>query len=198
VLENIPLFPLHAVLFPDGIMPLRIFEVRYLDMVSESLRTGSGFGISLIRKGSEVGGPAACHDIGTLARIIDWQRGEDGVLEITVHGEGRFRILRTRLRKNRLLEGNIEFIDGDEDTELPVEYQLLSDLLRQIAEKFGLSYLSEQEKFMQAGWVGCRLAEILPVEMGDKQILLEMNDPMRRLEQIQSILQTISMDQFSM
>jgi len=195
---SIPLFPLHTVLFPDGILPLRIFEPRYLDMVSACLRTESGFGVCLISKGNEAGNPAECHEIGTLAKIVDWEKGEDGLLRIMAHGEQRIRVLQKRVRQNQLLEGDVEVLDDAEDQELPVEFQLLSDLLRQIATKFELPFLSEHEKFMRAVWVGCRLAELLPIELIDKQILLEMDDPMRRLEQIQIALQTISTDQFSM
>jgi len=85
-------------------------------------------------------------------------------------------------------------IDDDDEEELPVEYQLLSDLLRQIGEKFQLDYLSEHEKYLDANWVGCRLAELLPLELTDKQMLLETDDPVQRLEQIQILLQNISVD----
>ena len=195
MLKNISLFPLNTVLFPDGILPLRIFEARYLDMVSESLRNESPFGVSLISKGNEVGSPAECCSIGTFANIIDWEKGEDGILGITVQGGKRFRIIDKRVRKNNLLEGDIEIMEDDDDEELPVEYQLLSDLLRQIADKFELPYLSDKEKYLDAGWVGCRLAELLPFKLDDKQLLLEINDPVNRLEHIQSMLQVIAPDQ---
>ena len=191
-----PLFPLNSVLFPGGMLQLRIFEPRYLDMVSECMRSDSCFGICLIRDGNEVGKAASCFDIGTLARIVDWEQGDDGLLGITVKGESRFRILERNVRKNQLLEGNIEFIDDDEN-ELPVKFQLLSDLLRQIVEKFELSYKSEHEKFMEAGWVGCRLAELLPLELSDKQELLEIDNPLYRLEQLQLALEDINQDQFN-
>ena len=194
---TIPLFPLHTVLFPGGILPLRVFETRYLDMVSECLRTESGFGVCLITAGTETGNPVECHEIGTLARIVDWDEGEDGLLRITVKGEKRFRILQKHIRQNQLLEGDVDIISNDEDEELPLKFQLLSDLLRQIAGKFELPYRMEHEKYMRAGWVGCRLAELLPIELSDKQALLEMDDPMRRLEQIQIALQTISTEQFA-
>ena len=191
-MKNIPLFPLNTVLFPEGILPLRIFEVRYLDMVSESLRYESPFGICLISKGKEVGSPAECYRIGTFAHIIDWEGGNDGILGITVQGGKRFRISDQRVRDSKLLEGDVEIMEEDEEEELPVEYQLLSDLLRQIAEKFELPHLSDKEKYMDAGWVGCRLAELLPFELDDKQLLLEINDPLNRLEHIQSMLQVIT------
>lgn len=152
---TIPLFPLHTVLFPGGQLPLKIFEARYLDMVSECLRTEQPFGICLIRSGKEVAGSAECYEIGTLAKIIDWDKRDDGLLEIVVEGEQRFRLLNKRERPNQLAEGDVQLIDDDDDCEeLPVEYQLLSDLLRQIAEKFELSYQKEHEKYENAVWVG--------------------------------------------
>ena len=69
--ETLPLFPLNAVLFPGGYLPLRIFEARYLDMISTCLRQGSGFGVCLIRSGKEVGNAAEIHHIGTQATIVD-------------------------------------------------------------------------------------------------------------------------------
>jgi uncharacterized protein len=196
-MNSVPLFPLNTVLFPEGLLPLRIFETRYLDLVSESLRTQSVFGICLIAKGSEVGEPAQCREIGTFAHIIDWDKGSDGLLGITVQGGKRFRVLTTRVRKNKLMECDVEIIDDNEDEELPVEYQVLSDLLRQIADKFKLAYLSEHEKYLDANWVGCRLAELLPFDLDEKQMLLELDDPLQRLENIQTMLHGFTVEQLN-
>ena len=195
MMHNIPLFPLNTVLFPQGVLQLRIFEPRYLDMITEVLRASSPFGICLIRQGSEAGAPAECHDIGTLARILDWGRSDNGLLMVTVQGERRFRIVARRTRKNLLLEGDLELIDDNDDEELPVEYQLISDLLRQIGDRCKLSHLTEHEKYLDAGWVGCRLAEVLPFDLKDKQNLLETDDPVQRLQRIQQMLTLMSADQ---
>ena len=194
--NTIPLFPLKTVLFPQGLLQLRIFEPRYLDMVSEAITSGNPFGICLISHGNEVGTPAECHDIGTLARIQDWGKSEDGLLSVTVEGESRFSIVERRIRKNLLLEGDVELIDDQDDEVLPVEYQVISDLLRQIGDRFKLKHLSEEEKYLDAGWVGCRLAEVLPFELNDKQNLLETDDPVLRLERIQQMLQLLNADQY--
>lgn len=188
MMNNIPLFPLNTVLFPEGVLPLRIFEPRYLDMISEAMRNQSEFGVCLISRGHEAGEPADCHEIGTFANIVDWDQGEDGLLNITVKGGKRFRIKDKRVRENRLIEGDLEIIDDADAEEVPVEYQLLSDLLRQIADKFDLKHLNREDKYQDANWVGCRLAELLPFELNDKQELLEMHDPLRRLGRIQSML----------
>ena len=87
---TLPLFPLHTVLFPGGLLPLRIFESRYLDMISDCLRNDRGFGVCLISAGREVGDGAECFDVGTLARIQDWDSTPDGLLGIIARGEQRF------------------------------------------------------------------------------------------------------------
>ena len=89
---QIPLFPLGTVLFPGGPLPLRIFEPRYLDMVSDCLRNDKAFGVCLIKDGREVGEPAQPFDVGTMAKIVDWDRTDDGLLAITALGTSRFRI----------------------------------------------------------------------------------------------------------
>lgn len=196
-MNSVPLFPLNTVLFPEGLLPLRIFETRYLDMISESLRNQSAFGVCLIAKGNEVGEPAECHEIGTFAHIIDWGKGSDGLLGITIQGGKRFRVLNTRVRNNNLMEGDVEIIDDNDEEELPVEYQVLSDLLRQIADKFRLGYLSDHAKYLDANWVGCRLAELLPFDLDEKQMLLELDDPLQRLQQIQNMLHGFTVEQLN-
>ena len=193
--SNIPLFPLNTVLFPGGYLPLRIFETRYIDMVSESMRNNSPFGVCLITHGDETGVPADFHEVGTFAHIVDWDKGSDGLLGITVQGGDRFRVIQKRIRKNNLQEGDVEILDQNDEEELPVKHQLLSDLLRQIGQKFELVHLNEHEKYLDANWVGCRLAELLPLDLSDKQILLETDDPLIRLDRIQTLLQSISMEQ---
>ena len=92
-LEEVPLFPLNTVLFPGGPLPLRIFETRYTDMVRRCLRTESPFGVLLIREGVEAGGAAATMQLGTLARIVDFNPMPDGLLGIICRGESRFRVM---------------------------------------------------------------------------------------------------------
>ena len=111
-----------------------------------------------------------------MAKIIDWDKREDGLLEIVVEGCERFRLLEKRERANHLAEGDVQLIDDDDCEELPVQYQLLSDLLRQIAQKFELSYQSEHELYENAAWVGYRLSEVLPLDPEERQELLEIDD----------------------
>ena len=106
---EVPLFPLRTVLYPGGPLPLRIFEQRYLDMISRCMKTDSPFGVLLIRKGSE-SGPAETFDIGTLARITDWYQGSDGLLGVTATGTERFRLLSGRRESDGLLVGEVELL----------------------------------------------------------------------------------------
>ena len=192
---TIPLFPMNTVLFPGGMLPLKIFEARYLDMVSMCLRSGQHFGVCLISSGKEVGGSAKCYEIGTLAKIVDWDRRDDGLLEIVVEGRQRFRLLEQRERANHLAEGDVQLIDDDDCEELPVQYQLLSDLLRQIAEKFELSYQLDHERFEDAVWVGYRLSEVLPLESEERQALLEIDNPVNRLQHIQDAIEDVTIEE---
>ena len=195
MMMTISLFPLNTVLFPGGQLPLKIFEARYQDLVSECLRTGKPFGICLISSGKEVGGSAECYEIGTLAKIIDWGKREDGLLEIIVEGGQRFRLLDKRERANYLAEGEVQLLDDDDDEELPVRYQLLSDLLREIAEKFELSYQREHEKYDNAVWVGYRLSEVLPLGSEERQELLEIDNVINRLQHIQNAIEDVTAEE---
>ncbi len=192
---TIPLFPLNTVLFPGGILPLKIFEARYLDLVSECLRTDKEFGICLISSGDEVAGSAKCYEIGTMAKIIDWDKRDDGLLEIVVEGGQRFRLLDKRERANHLAEGDVLLIEDDDYEEIPVQYQLLSDLLRQIAQKFELSYQTEHELYENASWVGYRLSEVLPLESDERQALLEIDNVMIRLQHIQDAIEDVTTEE---
>ena len=186
--EKIPLFPLHTVLFPGGLLPLRIFEPRYIDLISEALRTSTGFGVSLIRDGREVGEAAKCFDTGTYATIVDWHREEDGLLGIVVKGERRFRVESYSIRSNNLLEGEVEWIDGEVEMLCPAQYQPLQELLEKIVKRYDLPYQEQLEKSRDASWLGNRLAEVIPVETVIKQQLLEISDPMLRLAQLKNII----------
>ena len=194
-MKTIPLFPLNTVLFPGGILPLKIFEARYLDLVSECLRTNKEFGICLISSGDEVAGSAKCYEIGTMAKIIDWDKRDDGLLEIVVEGGQRFRLLDKRERANHLAEGDVLLIEDDDCEDIPVQYQLLSDLLRQIAQKFELSYQSEHELYENAAWVGYRLSEVLPLESDERQALLEIDNVMIRLQHIQDAIEDVTTEE---
>lgn len=178
---QLPLFPLHTVLFPDGRLSLRIFEARYLDMVSACLRTDTGFGVCLINEGREVGPSPTIFGVGTLARIIDWEQREGGLLGITVQGEQRFRVQQTQEQPDQLLIGEVEVLPHEAEVALPEEFLSLSALLRRIVDELGAPYDGMPSHYDRAGWVGARLTELLPLEPEVKHALLELDDPLVRL-----------------
>ncbi len=180
-MENIPLFPLHTVLYPDGRMPLRIFEPRYVDMVSECMKTSRGFGVCLIKQGSETGPAATCFDIGTYAEIIDFSRQPDGLLTITIEGKRRFRVLQTALRRNNLLTGEIAWVSAEQAGETAEEYASLRELYLHIVDNFETLYAHENHASVSPALLSYRLAEFLPLANGAKQEVLETNDTGARL-----------------
>lgn len=181
---KIPLFPLHTVLFPGGPLPLRIFEARYLDMISQCIRNDSGFGVCLISAGKEVGEAAETHEVGTLATISDWHMRHDGLLGITAHGRQRFRVASSEVQKNQLRLARAELLPEEPAIDLPEKYLPLADMLRQMIEQAGHHYASLHTHYADAAWVGYRLAELLPFGSGQKQYLLQMEDALARLEMI--------------
>lgn len=180
---DIPLFPLNTVLFPRGPLPLRIFETRYVDMVKRSMREESCFGVVLVRGGGEVGQAGGFVDIGTTARIVDFNLLPDGLLGITCRGERRFRVERRWREADGLNMGAIEWIDSVSTMSMavPPEYRHLADLLRRVLPELGEIYAGLEPRYDDAEWVGARLIEILPLSMGDKQVCLELDDPLERL-----------------
>ena len=193
---KIPLFPLNTVLFPGGYLQLKIFEPRYLDMVSNCLRTNTGFGVCLIRQGEEVGKLADFFPMGTYANIVDWDQTENGLLGITALGEQRFQVEHLEVQQDSLCLGEVSLLDEDDD-QLPVSYQRFSDLLKEIANRYELPLAEEAERFDEANWVSERLAELLPFEMSAKQALLEMDNALSRFDYMQALLEKIDAGEFT-
>jgi len=186
---SIPLFPLNTVLFPGGVLPLRIFEPRYLDMVSNCLRSGTGVGVILIKEGSEVGNAAQPHDIGTMASICYWNKRDDGLLGITLKGEQRFKIHSQNIEPNQLIVAEVELLP--DAAELPVlsEYQYLVDLLKTTLEQLEPPYTTMATHYDNASWVCARLVELLPMHLTEKQWFLQADDPLDRLAELSTRLQ---------
>jgi Lon protease-like protein len=181
VLE-VPLFPLHSVLFPGGIMSLRVFEQRYLDMVTACMKDKRPFGVCLIAAGKEVGGGARPHPIGTLAMIRQSDMPEPGLLHLVVAGDHRFRILESQAQPDGLLRARVELLDEAAFTPVPGNLASLVPLLEQIASDMGPERLPPPHVFDDASWVGYRLSEVMPVQPLAQQKLLELTDPVSRLE----------------
>jgi len=187
--NDIPLFPLNAVLFPGGPLSLRIFEQRYLDMVRDCARTGSGFGVCMILHGREAGEAAVPAAVGTLARIVDFYTMPDGLLGIRAEGGERFHVDRSRVRDNGLAHGSVHFWESEPTIELPPEYSLLGTILERLFDKSGSEFSKASRAcYDNASWVGFRLAEALPLENRERQYLLQMTDPIARLAQLMHYL----------
>ena len=185
---DLPLFPLGSVLFPGGILALKVFEQRYLDMAADCLRRTLPFGICLIASGREVGEPATPHAVGTLAHIREADMAQLGILMLKVRGGRRFRILSSAPQPNGLLHATVELLDEAEGYEIPAAVAGVLPLLEKVAGDLGPERMPEPHAFGDAAWVGYRLAEILPVQALAKQKLLELDDPVSRLEIIHTYL----------
>ena len=181
-LADLPIFPLNTVLFPGGLLPLRVFETRYMDMTGDCMKRGAPFGVCLIREGREVGSPAVPEDIGCLAHITDWDMKELGVLQIATQGGQRVRLLERRVAASGLIRATAEAIDPEPDVALPEAFTACADLLRMIVADRSDAVFAEPHRFDDSAWVGYRLSEILPVPLAAKQKLLELTDSRSRLE----------------
>jgi Lon protease-like protein len=186
---EIPLFPLRTVLFPDGYLPLRIFEQRYLTMIRDCARDDSGFGVCLIREGEEAVSPVKTAQVGTHARIIDWYTLEDGLLGVSTTGTLRFSVESSWQQDDGLFRAQVQILPEPEPCPVPEEYSILSDVLGRFMEKVGDNYPGYTPEHLQDSvWLGYRLSELLPLAGIEKQHLLEIVDPLERLQSLLEIL----------
>ena len=182
-----PLFPLNTVLFPGGPLPLRVFEPRYLDMISRCMKSDSPFGVVLIREGGELG-PATTYSTGTLAKVIDWYQGSDGILGITAIGTERFRLLTTERQDDGLNVGDIELLPDVPKANIPDQYRSLPQILESVMNDLGRLYENLERRFGDATWVAYRFAEILPIDLEQKQEFLESDEVATFLKRIDEVL----------
>ena len=185
---DIPIFPLNTVLFPGGVQPLKIFEQRYLDMAAACMKATSPFGICLIDKGNEVGEAATPHILGTLASIADWEMEQLGILLVTTRGGRRFRIIDSHVDDDKLLRAKVELLPEPGAVALPPERRRLLPLLRRVVADLGADRIPEPHDYDNALWVGYRITEVLPIQNLAKQKLLELDDPLARLEILEKFL----------
>ena len=179
---EIPLFPIGGVLFPGGVLTLKVFEQRYLDMAAACMKNGTPFGICLIASGKEVGETAVPHLIGTLAHINQGEMPQLGILMLAVRGGNRFRILSQTTQTDGLLRAQVELLPEPEGRTIPAAQLGLLPLLKKVSSDLGPEKMPEPHAFDDAAWVGYRLTEILPIQALAKQKLLELDDPVSRLE----------------
>jgi Lon protease-like protein len=182
------LFPLNTVLFPGGLLPLRVFEQRYLEMAKDCLRASTPFGVCLIREGAEVGAPATHEDIGCLAHIKHWDMQQLGLLQLIAQGGQRFRVLARRIRADGLILADIALLADDADAPIPGKFAACRQLLERIVAEHGERLFAPPFLLDSSAWVGARLAEVLPLPASARQRLLEMEDALQRLEILQRLL----------
>jgi uncharacterized protein len=209
-LTRVALFPLSVVLFPQGVLPLRVFEARYMDMVRDCMRDETSFGVCLAADGKSPSTDAVLTtaDVGCLARITAWDMQQLGLLQIRTVGGDRFRLLASESQPNGLLIGEIDLIEADEDQPIPDEHRPCVDLLTRIIEDMSaqlaekrrtgeaadtspvLAQLPFEEPYQleSSAWVSNRLCEVLPVPLKAKQKLMELTDAATRLEIVHTYL----------
>ncbi len=213
----LPLFPLGNLVFPGGRLSLRIFEPRYVNLVKRSMQSGTGFGVVLLLRGSEVATPAGARGgtqsetsgdtqadtpgdtqgdvsrggapgvtttagIGTEVSIVDFDRLPDGLLGITCLGQQRFRILHTWREADGLNMAEVEDVPAPPFTPIPADLRLVAEILERLVAQIGIEQVAQEARYDDADWVGCRLAELLSMESIERQALLEMPDPVERLQ----------------
>ena len=197
-MTSIPLFPLNTVLYPDGYLPLQIFEVRYLDMIRKCIMGEQPFGVVQLLDGTEVRKPGQ-HEtlapVGTLARVIEWAAPLSGLLQIKCMGTQRFRILHSEQLQHGLWMGQVEMLPSDKTIAIPQEQQNVADalgaLIRTLQEqKIPMDQMPMQPPYRldESGWVANRWCELLSLTAMQKQLLLSQDNPVLRLELVQDEL----------
>jgi len=179
---ELPLFPLNTVLFPGGVLPLRIFEPRYLDMVKSCMRNQHGFGVCMIIQGEEVGQNTASAALGCEARIIDFDQTPEGLLSITALGERRFHVEQVKVKSNGLVVGEVSWLNAPEICAVAPEYFVLSQILQRVLDKAEISF--DKKQLDNADWVSWRLAEWLPLTNMERQEILQESDAALRLQNL--------------
>ena len=186
---QVPIFPLGTVLFPGGLLPLRIFEVRYVEMAKACLKEGTPFGVCLIREGTQVGAPAVPEPVGCLARIAECDVEVLGIIKVKAEGLDRFRIVASEVSRTGLVVGRIEELHPEPEVRDAPGLEQCAQFLRKAILGIGTERFAEPYRFEDASWVGFRLAEILPLRMDVKQKLLELTDATLRLAILHKFLQ---------
>ncbi len=196
----IALFPLKTVLFPGGVLPLKIFEARYIDMVRDCMKRESPFGVVLIKSGQEVGAAAEPEAVGCLTHIVQWDMDQPGILMLRTQGGERFRIMETRKQPNERLEARITMIAADAVLPISDMHVRCAKALKTVTDAIEAKGRAEQGdafespfatplQFDQSSWVANRWCEILPIPIKARQKLLELEDVQSRLSVIYQYLQ---------
>ena len=191
----LPLFPLKTVLFPGGVLPLKVFEQRYITMTKGCLKGDSPFGVCLLTQGDEVVVNAAAAraglafaPIGTLTRITAWDMPQLGILHLRTEGVTRFQVQTHTIAEDGLVVGQVTPLAPEPALALPDAFKPLANLLELLINRVGKENFPAELALTDASWVGYRLAEILPLPLPIKQSMLEINDCEVRLKVLAQFL----------
>lgn len=187
--QDLALFPLGGVLLPGGLLPLRIFEARYVDLISRCMRENEAFGVVLITSGNDTDTSVGIADMGTSARVIDFQPMPDGLLGVLCRGERRFRILERSQQANGLNRARVQWLSEPAPSPPAPQFAPLVSALRKAIASLINSQRFIEPHYEDAGWVSHRLAELLPLEPALLQRLLELDDPGKRLQLLAPLLE---------
>jgi len=192
---DLPLFPLQSVLFPDGLLGLKVFEARYLDLVSTCMREQRPFGVVSLRRDTEARTPGEVEfeRIGCMAELIEVDSAQPGILHVRCRGGARFETHESRQQADGLWVGSVSRIEAD-DSVLPTQELVgsakgLANAIATLRQQGNTPFL-EPYHFDSAGWVANRWCELLPIPVAAKQKLMELPDPIVRLKLVDEFLRS--------
>ena len=191
----LPLFPLKTVLFPGGVLPLKVFEQRYISMTKACLKDNQPFGVCLLKRGEEVAGARPARTglefapIGTLARITSWDMPQLGILHLRCEGATRFQVHAHTIADDGLVLGQVTSLASEPVVALAEHFKRLASLLELLIDRVGKENFPAEHVLTDTSWVGYRLAEMLPLPLPIKQSMLEINDSEVRLKVLAQFLE---------
>lgn len=207
VLNNLPLFPLGSVLYPGSVLPLRIFEVRYLDMIRRCIENGAPFGVVSLTQGVEVAKPdqsEAFAQVGTLAIVTEHEAPQPGLRVIRCLGQQRFRTSRIERLKHGLWIADVTYLPEDSIVQVPQELDscrvLFEGVLARMSDGVKADLFRGQAGAAQlsdCSWLANRWCQLLPLPLGMKQRMLELDSPLIRLELVSDLLDKLGLSSSS-
>lgn len=188
----IPLFPLNSVILPGGRIPLQLFERRYIDMLTRCLKEERGFGIVLLEQAGQDANPKApFHPFGCYVRIVDFTPLEHGLLGITVQGDTKVAVTRRWQESDGLHMAEVMQLPIEPELATPRVHEDLVSVLRALCQHPSVQELELEIDYQDARQVGWRLTELLPLDIDDRQALLEMDDPLERLQALEGLIESM-------
>jgi len=186
-MTELPLFPLSTIVMPGGLLPLRLFERRYLDMVTSCFRDGSGFGVCLLKSGHDTDGNSEPFPRGTTVSIIDFDQGADGLLHITAQGDQEFELRNHWQQEDGLFMGEVDLIPVAPKTQMNAEAEVLAGKLELILSYMEPSIHYTEKQLDNADWVCHRLLELLPLDPPSKMEIIALPNNAERLNALASM-----------